>query len=103
MVKFFVLMGGLSIGDIGFHYSGLYEVNPHFQVPIEFVCRVGHALGFVWVFVFGGTAKEQLKNMFPGSFGKTFDALDGWSRAERSNGATQTSSVVHSAVSLGIR
>ena len=96
MVKFFVLMGGLSIADIGMHFTGLYDWHPPFQVPIEFVCRVGHACGFVWVFVFGGTAKEQLRKKFPGTFGKIFDALGGRSRTEeRSNMATQTSSVAN--------
>ena len=95
MVKFFVLMGGLSIADFGIHYVGLYKVNPYFQVPIDFLCRVGHACGFVWVFVFGGTAKEQLRKKFPGTIGKVFDALGGRRRAEALETATRTSSVAN--------
>ena len=90
MVKFFVLMGGLSIADVGISYTGLYVWNPYFQVPIEFLCRVGHASGFVWVFVFGGTAQEQLRKKFPGSFGK----ICAWSRAEGWNSASRATSSV---------
>ena len=95
MVKFFVLMGGLCIADFGIHYAGLYNVNPYFQVPIDFVCRVGHACGFIWVFVFGGTAKEQLRKKFPGTFGKVFDALGGRKREGGLETATRTSSVAN--------
>ena len=95
MVKFFVLMGGLSIADVGINYTGLYVWNPYFQVPIEFFCRVGHAAGFVWVFVFGGTAKEQLRKKFTESLGKMYGGLDDWSRTEGSNPATGASSVAN--------
>ena len=91
VVKVFVLMGGLIIADFAFHYTSLYESNPYLQVPIEFVCRVGYAAGFVWVFVFGGTAKDQLRKKFPNSFGKLCDVLDGGRKPERWNTAYSSS------------
>ena len=89
-MKNFVLMGGLVIADFAIHYTGLYDSSPYWNVPIEFVCRVGYALGFIWVFVFGGTAKEQLRRKFPDSFGHVYDAVDKSSRLE--GGRNETNS-----------
>ena len=64
-------------------------------MPIDFVCRVGYALGFIWIFLFGGTAKEQLWKKFPRSFGKACDALEGLRMAERWNTAAHASSTAN--------
>ena len=68
-------MGGLVIADFAIQYTGIYELNPYVKVPVEFVCRVGHALGFVWVFLFTGKARGHLSRKYPESFGKVFEAL----------------------------
>ena len=76
MVKVFLLTGGLMIADFGFHYSGLYESSPYWQIPIEFFCRIGYALGFLWVFVFSGNAKEHLRQRFPRCLVRIFDKME---------------------------
>ena len=76
------------IADFLVHYTGLYERSPYWNVPIEFVCRVGHALGFVWVFVFSGNAKEHLRQRFPKSLGRLFDRFGGTNKLDRMRNAT---------------
>ena len=74
-------MGGFIVADVVAHVSGLYQLGPYLQICIKFICAVGNAVGFLWVFVCTGNAKKQLWRKYPTSFGRIFEFLDkrrGW-------------------------